>query len=89
MILQAVIDLLVGLVKLCFGWINLPPLPVQIQNVLDTVLGYMRDGIGILAWFIDLNYVLVLVPIVIVIINFDKVYRLTMFVLRKLPIGIE
>lgn len=89
MILQAVIDLLVGLVKLCFGWINLPPLPSQIQAVLDMVLGYMRDGIGILAWFVDMDYVLILVPIVIVIINFDKVYRLTMFILRKLPIGIE
>lgn len=89
MILQAVIDLLVGLVKLCFGWINLPPLPSQIQAVLDMVLGYMRDGIGILAWFIDMDYVFILVPIVIVIINFDKVYRLTMFILRKLPIGIE
>lgn len=29
------------------------------------------------------------VPLFVVIVNFDKLYRLTMWVIRKLPLGIK
>lgn len=89
MIIEALLNLIVGLVKLLLGWINLPDLPEPVTAALDTLFGYMGSALSLLWFFFDRNFVLACVPIVIALINFDKLYSFTMWIIRKLPIGIE
>lgn len=89
MIIESIIKALFGLVKLVFGWIDLPDMPSAITSVVDELFNLFSGAVGLLGMFVDLQFVAVLVPVLILVINFDKVYRLTMFILHKLPIGIN
>lgn len=90
MILSAIFDMLVAMVKALFSFINLPDAPVQIQNVLDILFQYLRAGINFVALFVYMDLVRVLLPVVIILVNFERVYKFVMFVVRKIPfLGIE
>lgn len=89
MIVETIINALFSLVQLIFGWIDLPDMPFAITSVVDELFSLFSGAIGLLGMFVDLSFVAVLIPVLIIIINFDKVYRLTMFILHKLPIGVN
>ena len=90
MILEAVFNLVSGLVKIVFGWINLPDLPGSITSVVDELLALISGSVGIIGIFVDLNMVKILLPVLLIVINFDEVWKFTMFILRKIPfLGID
>lgn len=90
MILESVFNLFSSAVKLIFGWIDIPDLPASVDSVIDSLFEYVSSGIGFLAIFLDMDFVLLLLPFVLVVSNFEKVYKLTMYVLRKIPfLGID
>lgn len=90
MIIKGLFELILGLLKIVFAPINLPDLPAGIQSVLDELLEVLTGAVGLFAVFVDMNVVKWIIPLVIVIANFEKVWSLIMFVLRKIPfLGIE
>ena len=90
MIIEAVFDLAVAAIKLIFGWISLPAFPETLENTLTTYEDLIFDNLSMLSFFVRISTVKVLVPLVLVVVNFDKVYKLTMFILRKIPfLGIK
>ena len=90
MILEAVFNLVSGLVKIVFGWINLPDLPDSITSVIDELFALISGSVGIIGIFVDLNMVKILLPVLLIVINFDEVWKFTMFILRKIPLlGID
>ena len=90
MILEAVFNLISGLVKIVFGWINLPDLPGSITSVIDELFALISGSVGIIGIFVDLNMVKILFPVLLIVINFDDVWKFTMFILRKIPfLGID
>lgn len=79
-----------GLLKIVFAPINLPQLPDGIQSVLDQLEDVLIGAVGLLGVFIDWSVVKWLIPVVLIVANFDKVWSLIMFILRKIPfLGIE
>lgn len=90
MIISALLNIVKTLIQLLFGWVNLPQVPVEITSVVDSVFGYMEQGVGILWLFVPQGLVQVLLPLVIVVINFDHLYKLGIWILKKIPmLGIE
>lgn len=90
MILQAVFDLVASLLKLVFGWINLPDLPTAVMSVIDKLFGCIQGGMGIMGIFLDMSMVKILLPVLLIVVNFEHVWKFTMFILRKIPfLGIE
>lgn len=90
LIIESILNLFSSALKLIFGWINLPDVPPEIADVINQLFGYMRSGIGLVFLFVPMPLVRILLPLVVVVVNFDKVYKLVMFVLRKIPfLGIE
>lgn len=85
MIVSSVLNLFVGMLELVFGWIQLPNLPDSIMSIIDTVFGYVTGSIGLLGVFVDLDVVMVLIPLAIAVARFDDLWKMTMFVLRKIP----
>lgn len=89
MIVAALLDLIFGLIKIIFGWINLPPMPEAITSIIDELFGVFEGAIGLLGVFVDLEFLSICMPLLIIIVNFEHLYRGTMFVIRKLPININ
>lgn len=90
MIVKGLMEMVFGLLKIVFAPINLPQLPSGIQSVLDQLKDVLIGAVGLLGVFIDWAVVKWLIPVVLVVANFDKVWSLIMFILRKIPfLGIE
>ena len=68
----------------------LPDMPSQVVSVLNRLLDLFQNSINLFACFIDFNMVKILLPLVILVVNFEGVYKIIMWILRKIPIlGIE
>ena len=90
MILESVFNLFGAFLRVIFGWINLPAMPEAITSVLDELFALIRGSIGILAVFIDMDMVKILLPVLLIVINFDEVWKFSMFIVRKIPfLGIK
>lgn len=80
----------IGILKAIFIIIpDLPPMPGFIVESLTYLTNMIFDGVGLLGFFIDLNFVKLLIPLLILVINFDRIYRFVMWIIRKLPLNIS
>lgn len=90
MILESVFNLVASMLKLVFGWINLPDMPDSVTAVIDELFSLISGSVGMMGIFIDINMVKILLPVLLIVINFDEVWKFTMFILRKIPfLGIK
>lgn len=90
MIIEGLLTLFSSALKLIFGWINLPDLPGEVETVISQLFVYMESGMGFVFLFFNMSLVRTMLPLVVVVMNFDKAYKLVMYVLRKIPfLGIE
>lgn len=90
MIVKGIFELFYNMITVIFSFINLPDLPAEVQTVVDSLLQFMSQGLNLIGFFCHPAVVKIVVPLTIVFMNFDKLYKLVMFVLRKIPfLGIE
>lgn len=90
MIIKALFELVFVLLRIVFAPINIPALPGQVQSVIDKLIDIFRGAVGLLSVFVDIDVVKYLIPFVILIVNFDRVYKLVIFILKKIPfLGIK
>jgi len=68
---------------------DLPDLPVAITNALDTVPDLVRFTSRLVVMFVGRTFYLVVIPLIILLINFNWIYHGTMWLIRKLPIGVK
>ena len=69
----------------------LPDMPEEVVTVLDEFFDLIfTNGWSIACFVIPMDFALMLLPLVILVANFERVYHLIMWVLRKIPVlGIE
>ena len=90
MIIEGLLNLFVVLLEVVFSWVNVPELPESVSSVIDELFGYLSGSVGLLSIFIDFSMVRILLPVLVIVINFDEAWKLTMFILRKIPfLGIK
>lgn len=90
MIIKGLFSLIISLLNVVFGWVNFPAMPEVVDTAFQTLLQYMTAGIGFVWLIVPRELVLVVVPVVLVLSNFDKLYSVVMWVLKKIPfLGIE
>lgn len=85
MIIEMILNLLKNLLFVVFGWINLPSMPSEITSSINNFFDLIFDNLTLLGFFIRPITFQIAIPVLIIIINFDKVYKLTMWILRKIP----
>ena len=85
MIIETILNLLKNLLFVVFGWINLPAMPEGITNSINSFLDLIFENITLLGFFIRPTTFSIAIPVLIIILNFDKVYKLTMWILKKIP----
>ena len=69
----------------------LPDMPEEVVAVLDEFFDLIfTNGWSIACFVIPMDFALMLLPLVILVVNFERVYHLIMWVLRKIPmLGIK
>ena len=53
MILLGLMQVLFAVLRVLFGWLNLPDMPGSITEVVDSVIGYIIDALPLLWVFFD------------------------------------
>ena len=90
MILEALLNLIKTLLQFVFGWINLPQFPEGLTSSIDSFFSLIFDNLSLLGFFIRPTTLKIAIPILILLINFEQVYKLTMWIIRKIPfLGIK
>ena len=90
MILESLLNLIKLLLQVVFGWINLPQFPEGLTSSVDTFLDLIFDNLSLLGFFIRPTTLTIAIPILIILLNFEQVYKLVMFIVRKIPfLGIK
>ena len=90
MILEALLNLIKVLLNVVFGWINIPQFPETLTSSIDSFLDIIFNNISLLGFFIRPITLTIAIPLLIVIINFEQVYKLTMWIIKKIPfLGIK
>ena len=89
MILLGLLKVFFAVLKVLFGWLNLPDMPSGITDVVDSVIGYVIDALPLVWVFFDKDLVTICLVVALACSNFDKVYDLLMWILAKLPLGIN
>ena len=90
MIVKGICELVYSLLSIVFSPVQLPQMPEGVQNVFDELLEVLKGSVGLASVFLDFNVIKWLIPVVLVVANFEKVWNMIMFILRKIPfLGIE
>lgn len=63
--------------------------PDGLASALTSFFDLIFDNLSMLGLFVNVGTLKIAVPCYLVISNFDKVYHMLMFVLKKLPLGIK
>lgn len=85
MILEALLNLIQLLLNVVFGWINIPQFPVELTSSIDSFLDLIFENLSLLGFFIRPVTLTVAIPLLIILLNFDKIYKLAMFIIKKIP----
>lgn len=91
MIVKGLFDLIKGLINLVLSiFPNLPDAPQEFQNIIDYVLDLIfESGASILSLFVHINTIKIIVPILLVIVNFEQIYKMIMWIVKKIPLSIN
>lgn len=84
-ILNVLLNGLYFLIDFLFGWINIPHVPETITSSINTFLNLIFNNLSLLGFFIRPTTLKILVPLIIVVINFKYIYKFIMWFLKKLP----
>ena len=84
-ILNLLLNGLYFIIDFLFGWINIPQVPESITNSINSFLNLIFDNLSLLGFFIRPTTLKILVPLIIIVINFKYIYKFIMWFLKKLP----
>lgn len=85
MIIKLLFELIIGFLEIVFGWVSFPPMPSAVTSAFDVVLDAMSSAIGFVWLIVPRELVVVVIPVILVVENFDKLYSIVMWILKKIP----
>lgn len=68
----------------------LPDFPAEFVQIINDFFALIFDNLYLISFFVRMDTIKIAIPILLVIINFERVYKFIMWILRKIPaLGIE
>lgn len=64
---------------------NIPEMPSNVVSAITNVFNVIFNNVGLLGIFVPLDIVKVLIPLWLVVDNFDKIYSIVFWVIKKIP----
>lgn len=90
MLFETILNALKGLLQTLLGWINIPSAGEEFTNGISYFTTMLETGQSMIDLFIPWSLVKFGLPLLIVVVNFERLYNLIMWILRKIPmLGIE
>ena len=87
MILENFLNILLSSIEVILSILpDIPSLPDELLSSAYSFIDLIFDNVGLLGLFIPISTIKVVVPLVLFIVNFDKIYKLILWVLNKIPI---
>lgn len=84
-LLNFLFDFLFVIIQLLFGWINVPAFPDELKASINTFLDLIFNNLTFLGFFVRPSTLRIIIPLSIFMFNFKYVYKLTMWIIRKIP----
>lgn len=85
MLIELILNALLAVLFALTSGINIPLLPVEVTVYITEFMSYLALGASILSNYAPLGYLLSLFGVVIAVDIGISVYRVVMWVLKKLP----
>lgn len=86
MLIELLLDMIQNIFTFLFGLLpNIPQVPTSITTPINTFFDFIFNNAGIIGVFVDINLIKVIVPLTILVINFNNIYKLFMWIIRKIP----
>jgi len=85
MILETILTLVMTLLQFVFGWINIPSFPEELTNSINSFLDLVFNNLSLLGFFVRPQTITLVIPTLIILLNFEDVYKLTIWIIRKIP----
>lgn len=89
MIVEALLNLVKGLLILLLTPIQIPPLPEGVVTTLEAGTTYMIDGLSIFAAFTHYQYIFGLLAVVLIIQAAMLLYKFVMWIIKKIPLSMD
>lgn len=90
MIIELIITAITFVLKTVLGILpNIPQLPNSIMTSLNNVFTTIFNNVGLLGMFVRISTIKLLVPLVIVVVNFEHIYHFVLWIIKKLPLSID
>lgn len=85
MVVELIKKLLTFVTDTIFSVIDLPVVPEWLVSMIETVFGYMRQGMGIINFFCPLERISPAIDLFVTVWLVVHGYKLLMWVLKKIP----
>lgn len=83
-------DVIVNLVLTVFDMFPLPDFPEVARIAIDSFMELIFSNCSLLSFFLPIDYCVTVCLCAVAVMNFDKAFKVLIFVLRKIPmLGIE
>ena len=90
MIFNIIITIILGAFNLLFAWCpDIPQAPAEFSNVVNDFFDLIFSNSGLVSFFLPISLVKIVIPIVLVLINFKYIYYIFLWVIRKLPFSMD
>lgn len=86
MLIELLLDLIQNIFTFIFTLLpNIPQVPASITTPINSFFDFIFNNAGIIGVFVDINLMKTIVPLTILVVNFDNIYKLIMWIIRKIP----
>ena len=86
MILEKMFDVGMWIINAILNLLDvLPQFPESLVSHLNAFFDLLFDNLTVLGFFVPVTTLKVLIPLLLVVLNFERLYTFVMWVLRKIP----
>lgn len=90
MILESILNVAKNLLHFIFLLLpDVPNLNITLLDSLSTYIDMIFSKTGLLGFFVRIGTIKILVPLIIVVINFEHIYHFALWCIHKLPWSID
>lgn len=84
-IINNLLNFLYFLMDFLFGWINIPQMPDELVNSINTFLNLIFNNLSLLGFFIRPITLKILIPLIVFVLNFKYIYKVVIWLIHKIP----